>query len=339
MIRTKLCARVFIIALLVFADVSCSVDISRDKGKEYIASVTPIEDSRVTVDQCESTEPTNQAISTNLEAEPIPPGEYLIYFNWNEEKLHLMSIHELEADIPVADRWGVFSPDAEFFALVRDSTELIIIKRQNQFSTTTTLDVPCRNSPSWSNDKNWLALECDDNFIYVFSRNDQSLTRLTNWGQPSVDAFLDPAWSPNGEAIAFFYKDLTSLSPSESNGIYITEVACLYEPSSCKDRTIGPFLPYSMPDLFSWSPDSRKLAIYIGDEGGSIKVIDIETAEESLIMGNLPFIDGLTWTLDNDRISYSIDGLIYQISVSDGEPELLAEDKGYVVSWIEVFGK
>jgi hypothetical protein len=87
----------------------------------------------------------------------------------------------------------------------------------------------------------------------------------------------------------------------------------------------------------SWSPDSQYLGVF--DQTKSIRILDISTHEVQNVIEDLDYIDGLAWSLDGNWLTYSIDGQIFKISPDGGVPVSVAEDKGYVVSWISKTSK
>ena len=296
------------------------------QSEPTVASISPPEsDQQIDLFSSENT------LSVDLEIHSIPPGEYLVYFDWISDGLYLLNGNGAGHDQRVANHWGVFSEDAEHFAYIYENTTLVVIELEGMSITQVPLDLRCYNPPSWSVSGDRLAIECEDN-IYIYSLIDSSFIRLTSWGQRSVDAFLSPIWSPDGSRIAYSYRQLSSLAPAPENGIYITEAGCLSEPELCQEKTDGPILPYSLTVIFAWSPDSSKLAI--SEDLRSIRIVEISTYKESIVIDNLDYIDGLAWSLDGDWVAYSINGNIYKVSSGGGEPVLLAEDKGYVATWI-----
>lgn len=270
--------------------------------------------------------------AADIKINSIPLGEYLLYFDWISESLYLLSRNENEPDQAVANHWGNFSPDTEHFAFIKENTILTLIELDGDSVTQFPLDMSCYNDPSWSKKGDHLAIECEDN-IYVYSLKGNSLIRLTSWGQRYVDSFSSPIWSPDGSRIAYIYHNLSSLSSVPENGIYVTDAECLSAPDACRGNTEGPFFSYAVGGIFSWSPDSRKLAF--SEDLHSIRIVDLSTDEERLVLDNLDGIDGLVWSPDGECMAFSTRGNIYTVSLDGGEPELIAEDKGYIVAWVK----
>jgi Tol biopolymer transport system component len=291
------------------------------------------EPERITLQsrQSPSLTPTESLSSLVIEHESIPDGEHLVYYDWNSKSLYLLSEDEAVQDHKISNQMGFYSENTELFAFIRNNNSLVIVNLVNEAIKQIPLTLDCYNLPSWSPDGERLAIECEDS-IYIFSNADQSLRKLTNWAQRSVDSFLSPKWSPDGKWVAYSYRQLSSLSPLPKDGIYITEVECLNEPSTCKEKTRGALVPYSYNIILTWSPNSSNLAVY--DVTKSLQIVDIFTSEASVLVENLEYITGLAWSLDGNWLAYSLGGQIFKISPEGGEPVLVAEDKGYVVSWI-----
>ena len=273
------------------------------------------------------------APAVGIEIHSIPLGEYMVYFDWISEGLYLLNGNENEPDQRVVNHWGVLSPDTERLAFITENTILSLIDLEGDLLTQVPLNLSCDNDPSWSKNGDRLAIECEEN-IYIFSVKDDSLIRLTSWGQRYVDSFLSPLWSPDGSRIAYLYRNLTSLSSVPENGIYVTDAECLINLDTCREHTEGPFFPYALGGIFTWSRDSRKLAF--SEDLHSIRIADLSTQGESLVLDNLDGIDGLVWSPDGEWVAYSINGNIYTFSVDGGEPQLIAEDKGYLVAWVDI---
>lgn len=267
-----------------------------------------------------------------IEIQSYPLGEYLVYFDWTSESLYLFDGNENEPDLRVANHWGVFSPDAMHFAFIKENTILTLIDLEGDSVTQFPLGMSCYSDPSWSKEGYSLAIGCEDN-IYVYSLKDNSIIRLTSWGQSFVDSFLSPLWSPDGSKIAYLYRNLTSLSSTPENGIYVTDVKCLSNPDTCLEYSDGPFFPYALGGPFAWSPDSQRLVF--SEDLHSIRLVDLSTKKDSLVLDNLDSIDGLVWSPDSELVAYSIEGKLYTIPVTGGEPDLIAKDKGYLIAWVK----
>jgi Tol biopolymer transport system component len=280
--------------------------------------------------------PTESLLSLVIEQESIPVGDHLVYYDWSSESLYLLSEDETLQDQKISDRWGSISKNTEYFAFIRNNNSLVIVDLVNEANKQIPLTLECYNLLSWSPDGERLAIECEDS-IYIFSNADQSFRELTNWAQRSVDSFLSPQWSPDGKWIAYSYRQLSSLQLTPEDGVYLVEVDCLNEDSTCKERIQGVYFPYSNDMIKSWSPDSQYLGVF--DQTKSIRILDISTHEVRNVIDDLDYIDGLAWSLDGNWLTYSIDGQIFKISPEGGVPISVAEDKGYVVSWISKTSK
>ena len=276
--------------------------------------------------------PTNHTgpVITNYDA--IPIGEHIVFYDWRDHTIRLLSENGGGQDLILVNQGGSLSTDIKQLSYVKNFDIFVM-----DFVTNNLVHIPteikCYRSPSWSPEGDRLAVECEDG-IYVYSISDKSHDQLTDWGQQSVDSFISPIWSPDGKWIAYSYRQLTSLQLTPEDGVYLIEVDCLTEDSTCKERTQGVYFPYSNDMIKSWSPDSQYLGVF--DQTKSIRILDISTHEVRKVIENLDDIDGLAWSPDGNWLAYSIGGDIYKISSGGGEPILLAEDKGYLDSWISI---
>lgn len=269
----------------------------------------------------------------HLTTEAIPPGQYLVYFDWKAHSLKLLAPDAAQPDFEVADQLAALAPDANTLAYLDDPRTLVVADLSSQEGKQVALPLECFDLPSWSPSADRLAVECEDR-IYIYSTADESFRNLTAWGIQYVDSFHSPHWSPDGRQVAFFSRQLSSLSVSSQDGIYVTEVGCLEDSATCRERTGGPFLAYSNPAVLSWAPDSKRLAAY--DSRSNLVVIDTDTGDESTVRGDLQYLDGMAWSPDGQWLAYSVEGDIFVISPEGGSPSLLSEGTGHVVSWINV---
>lgn len=261
----------------------------------------------------------------------FPPGQHMVYFNWRDRTLRLLSEDQGDRDPILAHRMGDISPDGTKVAYV-DNSSLVSVDLVTGETRRIPLELECYNPASLAPNENRLAVECEDS-IYIYTLVDASFAELTDWGEQFVDVFLSPKWAPNGEGVAYSYRQLTSLQPLAVDGIYVTEVNCLDASTKCSEDTQGPFLPYSTDVIKAWAPDSHSLAVF--DETKAIRVIDLDSNEMRLVADNLDFIDGLAWSPDGEWIAFSANGDIFSIPSEGGEATLLATDRGYLVAWIE----
>jgi len=262
----------------------------------------------------------------------IPDGEYLTYYDYQNDELRLLIETDSDQYPVLAGHNGNISSDGNQLAYIEDN-ELVMVNLVDGTTITVPLPINCKGFPSWSPDGDRLVMGCENN-IYVFNIEDESLDLLTNWAQQSVDSFLFPQWSPDGKWVAYTYRQLSSLQFTSDDGVYIIEVECIEDGSDCQDRTQGVFFPNSQALIISWSRDSRYLAVF--DNNRSIRTVDISTNVIQDLVTDPNNVNGLAWYPDGDWLAYSVGKIIYKVSSQGGESVLLAEDKGYVNSWIEI---
>ncbi|MCK5102834.1 MAG: PD40 domain-containing protein, partial [Cyclobacteriaceae bacterium] len=161
--------------------------------------------------------------------------------------------------------------------------------------------------PCWSPDGNWIAYGAqeivDDKktiaTIFKIPRVGGESIKITSASDLVTAGGFD--WSPDGKWIAYSYRQLTSLQLTPEDGVYLIEVDCLTEDSTCKERTQGVYFPYSNDMIKSWSPDSQYLGVF--DQTKSIRILDISTHEVRNVIENLDYIDGLAWSLDGNWLT------------------------------------
>jgi Tol biopolymer transport system component len=132
--------------------------------------------------------------------------------------------------------------------------------------------------------------------IYAVDRNGMNMKRLTS--EPGVDA--EPAWSPQGNRIAYRRLDLTTgysaiwaMDADGSNKVKLTE-------------TLAGAYSVSAP---SWSPDGSRIAFSTVSRAGTTSAIWTMNADGSGKQQRTSSPDGFdtepTWSPDGSRIAFS----------------------------------
>jgi Tol biopolymer transport system component len=282
-----------------------------------------------------STTPTETEVSFVPKYGSIPDGVYLTYYDWEIDELRVLTDSDSGQYPVLASHNGNISYDGKQLTFIEDN-ELVMVNLVDGTIITIPLPINCKGFPSWSPDGDRLVMGCENN-IYVFNIEYETLDLLTNWAQQSVDSFRFPQWSPDGKWVACSYRQLSSLQFTSDDGVYLIEVDCIEDESNCQDRTRGVYFPNSQAMIISWSRDSHYLAVF--DNNRSIRMVDISTNEIRELMTDPNNVNGLAWYPDGNWLVYSIGKKIYKVSSQGGEPTLLAEDKGYVNSWIEIISE
>jgi len=277
----------------------------------------------------------------------LPDGQYVVYKHRADRGDDFWVItpdgayqEQLTSVLPLIEE-GVFNSDASRLAFITGSGDfpvphihrLYTYDLKGDILQEVTAGANC-TSPSWAPDGTLLVMECDSSIVVVSLLNG-SRTVLASGGDEYNVFYAIPQWSSDGEKIAYI------VVPGIINsGIYLMDASCITDPSTCPDFTSSPLVAadYAYVPPMAWSPDGRFLAI--GDGGGythtSLDVIDIQNDIRQTLVYNIS-LSGVAWSPDGKWIAYG-DGLsIYLVPPEGGEPTLLADDAGIVVSWIRVW--
>lgn len=139
--------------------------------------------------------------------------------------------------------------------------------------------------------------------LYFWSPNSLALEQITNCSLEKDECLL-PQLSPNGKWIAYYRIPQGGLQ-STSVGLYIMPTSCLNKPEGCESQSIG---PYEADGIFSWSPDSKYLAVNLDDH---IRIYDVgnNSLENFTDLKNLSSYCEISWSPDNNRVIFSQDSL------------------------------
>lgn len=218
---------------------------------------------------------------------------------------------------------------------------------------------------SWSPDSQKLVLSIDEKQsssgrgesligdLFVLDVQSGRKAQLTN--HPSSDLY--PAWSPDGQWIAFVrYIPASNCGPFPRTGssndcdnasLYLikpdgSDLKLLVEPIHIEAPVDRRHEPYNAP---SWSPDSQWLAIIVENEGEpflinqEIALVNIETGELQRLTDNLVWDVFPTWSPDGERLAFvsGRDGNdeIYVMNIDGTEAINLSQDPGldYAPVW------
>jgi TolB protein len=147
------------------------------------------------------------------------------------------------------------------------------------------------------------------------------VTQLTHAGDEGRSA-TSPAWSPDGERIAFVMGDMHQ--PTALAGIYDIYVMGA-DGSGVQGVTQG--INAQLP---TWSPDGRSIA-FVRDQGAAISVVDLATGsiKDIYVPKARQIVQAPSWSPDGSRIAFqmgpeSVD--IYTVNLSTGDLTRFTDD-------------
>jgi TolB protein len=165
---------------------------------------------------------------------------------------------------------------------------------------------------SWSPDAREIVISSDNHLIIY-----ELETKITRPLTTDLEGDFYPAWSPDGQWIAFLRP--SKECGSESSSCYVSELYLIHPDGTDLRLLLGNvyFLPY-LTTAPVWSPNSRWLAVI--NASGELIVINTSTEEASLVATGLSrdFYSIPAWSPASDQLAF--------VSEQDGNPEI------YVVS-------
>lgn len=125
-----------------------------------------------------------------------------------------------------------------------------------------------------------------------------------------------PAWSPDGDSIAFWRREQGVMVAPASGG----EAELVFE----EEREI---------EAIDWSPDGERLAFGVGeDDDAAIHVIDADGSDHAVVAEELERIGELAWSPDGETFAFSDYAESYTLSFEEPNPRLVTRD-GDTPAW------
>lgn len=211
-----------------------------------------------------------------------PNGQYLAFDGANEthscdipegtdciETNYGISVADMETSVIVSHLEGTltnpsWSPDSQY---------LVISKRNIQEDQ--------KNLDNWAGD------------LYRYSVETKQSEQITT----GLSSDIYPAWSPNGEWIAFLRyspnlpycgQNPSLIRSCNRASLYLvhpdgTDMKLLNDNVYVEAGDVGQDLPYNAP---VWSPDSNRIVVLVGDERPDIALINIDSNEIKLLVAS-----------------------------------------------------
>ncbi|MBL8012394.1 MAG: PD40 domain-containing protein [Candidatus Omnitrophica bacterium] len=297
-----------------------------------------------------------------------PDGKFVAYISTQIGDKHVFiynmddgSIHPLTANEGV-DEGADFSPDNErivFSSYLLGQSDLWIIDKQEEMTQVTKTDNANEFSPAWSSDGKWIffvqhdsnykickvnaqnfsevvilyddplpidkpSLSSSENKVF-FQRNDKNQTEIchvdsdgegfTSFIHSSFDE-KHPSVSPNGKWLAYV---------SNATGVYEIYI-------SPTDRFHPVAVTRSSQDHFfpSWSSDGKNI-LFESLPNWDIKIIDVETQKDSMLVDHLTNDESPAFTPDGRYVIFNSDRLgkktIFSLNLKDGKQTQLTNAK------------
>jgi len=243
----------------------------------------------------------------------LPPGQYIVYEDQAiGSELYVLSLDGSFQQRLMDDAIGTLTPNGRQVLVSTDDGLAVLDLEQN---TLTSLNPPT-DLCGWisgSPDFTTAVMECKGRTIYILSLHDGTKYPLFTSDEPQLEAYYaQPLWSPDGKWISFFYYNVASLSyperRSKDTGLYLIDTTCLAEPSTCPEKTRGPFqADFWMQRPYSWSPDSQYLVMVTERTGSPFLVFNVEngTFRALEVADGWDDIFPVHWSPDGRWIAYS----------------------------------
>jgi Tol biopolymer transport system component/predicted Ser/Thr protein kinase len=208
--------------------------------------------------------------------------------------------------------WSDLSQDGEWltFSMYGKQEDIFVIKTDGTELRQLTDDIHRDRAPRWSPDGKRIAFYSNRSGkyeIWTINPDSSGLQQLT---YTSGGGVLYPVWSPDGTRLAYTIAGGTP---------FIMEVA-----KSWKDQSPQPLPPLSEPNMsfevWSWSPDGRKLAGHVRRAGGVSSGVTIYSLasrklERLADIGVYP-----VWLKDNRRLLFAHQGKLYLVDSQSKKP-------------------
>jgi hypothetical protein len=273
----------------------------------------------------------------------LTPGQYLLFWKSTGQTSNSLIAKSRDGNSEYTlmtglSKIGVISPDYERMIIrvgeIGSNDFRLAIRNLVDGSTTEIPNIKNCTELNWSPDGDKIVASCIDG-IRVISLSNGHYVNITSWLVIVDNAnWSTPIWSPDGKWIA--YLNRPDIHIYLSSGLYVTDVSCLSDVTTCPSKTVGPFSQALYPP-FAWSPDSQYLATTLGT---SISILDfnrnIYQEIFSVQHGYLP--QSIAWSPDGEYIGFDIfETDLYIVRAKDGR--VIYHDPTFynlVLNWITI---
>jgi Tol biopolymer transport system component len=249
-------------------------------------------------------------------AGPDPKRDY--YVVYSTEGLELGSF---SSDYPVQ-----LSPDLKYLEALPDLVSM---------TTGEVLHFEGVNScgrGTWSPDRRSIIAECNDtntseDDLFLLSLDNLSAKRLECSGHATL--CTEPAWSPDGKWIAYYYIVQAGGGSYPIEGLHLMDTHCFSSPTTCVATGDG----IDGNPHYTWSPDGRYLAV---NDADYITAYIVEGRNPAVSMKyRLPSsINRIAWSPSGKWIAADTEDGVYLVSTATGEASAI-NIRGFIY-WISV---
>ncbi|MFZ6029543.1 MAG: SH3 domain-containing protein [Chloroflexota bacterium] len=293
-------------------------------------------------------------VTTRLNYQDLANGQYLVVSRnvgvagkpYGETDLFLMNAKGLFEEFAIIYKTGLSA------ALTSDGKKLAFTYLENSHNQVAIFDF-LKNTYSelpnagncieltWSPVGHQIAMGRCETGITVISIDTGEYYTVTRQDPLAVWHENMPAWSPDGQQIAYFQGPTFHSSPVSSCGISSDGIYVIDNPGEDKvtwNNQRALLIDDCLYGPLAWSPDSQTIAIQFGEQRSllSLQIYQPWTGLRRTLV-NEKGVNRVAWSPDGQQIAFNDwDGNLYLISPDGAEPVLIDSSGNLdVVSWIK----
>lgn len=333
----SICRLIFsIVTILSLVGCSSTINTPTIVPASFTSTVETVSNTPLPIQTQEPSLPTAK-VQNIPEISKLNPGVYLLYTPVDGSEIKIYALH-------LGDNSGTYlftssgyfdtSPNGKFLAYensLSKTLDILDIESNRIDNISLPNNIGCIDISISADGK---VAACGGSEIYITSIDNPNWQQLTFWSQKKPEDTWDtPRYSPDNKRLAYF--NLADFSYSKDDGLYITDTQCSNSISTCRVNTAGPIFTQiagspGNGSFFSWSPDSRMIAL---PGYNKISLLDVQTQNinELKIEGSPTAI---SWSPAGDMIAFS-DDAIY-LTTSNGENQKLILKDSWLLGWIVI---